>query len=178
MKDLYLIDCQNDFCSEGGSLANKECIERANNIVELLKNEKFDHIFYTLDTHTENYLETREGRNLPVKHCVENTWGHKLRKDIEDEINRINKTETTVIECRKKTFGFKDFSAYAPYGKNDEIYFCGFCSDICVISNALIVKASCPEAEITFIENCSAGVTPEKHAAAIEVMKSCQINIK
>lgn len=179
MKVLYIIDAQNDFCSENGSLKNDECIKSGNNIVNLLKNEKFDKIYYTLDTHFDNYLDTQEGKNLPVRHCIYNTEGWLLRKDIMDEISKAVKSGTTVDQVVKETFG-SFMLVEEPehrYKSDDEIYICGFCTDICVISNALLLKSVNLETPIYFIENCSAGVTPEKHKSAVEVMKSCQINI-
>lgn len=180
MKALYIIDAQNDFCAEGGSLSNKECIENAGNIVELLKNEKFDKIVCTLDTHRDNYLDTLEGKNLPVVHCIEHSNGWHIRQDILEELDRLRETSTSVIGISKQTFGLSRivYEENHHYDRNDEVYICGFCTDICVISNALLLKSVNLETPITVIEKCCAGVTPEKHNAAIEVMKSCQINIK
>ena len=179
MKVLYIIDAQNDFCSENGALANKECVENAGNIVALLKKEKFDRIYYTLDTHFDNYLETQEGRNLPVRHCIYETEGWHLRKDIGDELSNLAKTGVKVDSIVKETFG-SSIVANEPehrYDAGDEIYICGFCTDICVVSNALLLKSVNLETPIYFIGNCSAGVTPEKHESAVDVMESCQINI-
>ena len=180
MKILYIIDAQNDFCAEGGSLSNKECIKNASNIVKLLKNERFDKIVCTLDTHHENYLDTLEGKKLPIVHCIEHSKGWQIRPDILEELDNLRMGSTSVIGQSKQTFGLSNlvYEQNHHYDRNDEIYICGFCTDICVISNALLLKSVNFETPITVIESCCAGVTPEKHNAAIEVMKSCQINIK
>lgn len=168
-KLLIIIDMQNDFVD--GALANPAAQEIVPGIVEFAKtwNGKFG---VTLDTHQENYLETQEGKNLPVPHCIVNTDGHKLVRQIADVIE--NRVSYTIM---KPTFGFNCWSQYGLDKHFDEIVLVGTCTDICVISNALAIKAACPETQVSVIANLCAGLTPEKHAAALEVMKSCQVNV-
>lgn len=168
-KLLIIIDMQNDFID--GALANPAAQAIVPGIVDFAKNWT-GKIGVTYDTHSENYLNTQEGKNLPVEHCIFNTDGHKLNAQIAEVIE--NKISYAVI---KPTFGF---AGWAQYGLNkhfDEVVLVGTCTDICVISNALAIKAACPELKVSVVENLCAGLTPEKHAAAIEVMKSCQVNI-
>ena len=127
--------------------------------------DRGDRIIFTRDTHEENYLDTPEGRKLPVKHCINGTEGWQIVSGLE------------VKNCEyvnKPTFGWLNWEGF---GLNDEIELVGVCTDICVISNALILKAKYPEATISVDASCCAGVTPEKHNAALETMKSCQIDV-
>lgn len=170
-KILIVVDIQNDFVDM--ALGTKE----AQAIIPLAaeKIKSFDgHIFVTFDTHTENYLETSEGRMLPVKHCIKGTKGFELNGAIASALEGKN---STAIE--KPSFGSLELpdKIRESCGDDIEIELIGLCTDICVISNALILKANFPEAVISVTENCCAGVTPEKHNAAIETMRSCQINI-
>ena len=128
----------------------------------------------TLDTHGEHYLETSEGRKLPVPHCIRNTEGWQLNPEIRDAVGDGRTLE-------KPTFGSvrlpemlrEETDADAPL----RIELIGLCTDICVVSNALLLKAHFPEADIAVNAGCCAGVTPEKHRAALETMRSCQIEI-
>ena len=191
-KILVCIDCQEDFVT--GALGSDEAQKRIAPIVDKIKSFDGDLVIFTLDTHGEDYLETKEGKALPVKHCIKGTKGWSLVKEV--ELAReylISKGITTKTIC-KPTFG----SAYrigdeksltaeildatlidgVIKGIPTEIEFVGFCTDICVISNVLIMKALTHDfADITVDASCCAGVTKEKHDAAIEVMRSCQINI-
>lgn len=168
-KLLIIVDMQNDFID--GALANPAAQAIVPGIVELAKNWE-GRICVTYDTHKENYMETQEGRNLPVPHCITGTVGHKLNADIEEVIcNRISYT------VYKPTFGFADWVQYGFNFHFDEVVVVGTCTDICVVSNVLAIKAAYPELKVTVIENLCAGLSPEKHAAAIEVMKSCQVNV-
>lgn len=170
MKLLVVIDMQNDFIN--GALGTKE----AENIVENVKNktEKFEgEIVFTRDTHSDDYLETSEGKNLPVKHCIKNTNGWQICPTLEPY--RTGKT------FDKITFGSVELMEYAKkLNENDkveEITLVGLCTDICVISNAMLLKAALPETKITVDARCCAGVTPESHKNALSAMKMCQINI-
>ena len=161
-KILVVVDMQNDFID--GSLGTEE----ARNIVEPVceKIKKFDGvIFLTLDTHSDDYLETLEGKYLPVEHCIRNTEGWLLNSSVRETIKSKLKGLVEVIShwIRKR--------------RNTSIEIVGLCSDICVISNALMLRSAFPDTEITVDASCCAGVTPEKHKAAMEVMKSCQINV-
>lgn len=168
-KLLIIVDMQNDFID--GALANPAAQAIVPGIVELAKNWE-GRICVTYDTHKENYMETQEGRNLPVPHCITGTVGHKLNADIESVIyNKVN------YSIYKPTFGFADWVQYGFNFHFDEVVVVGTCTDICVVSNVLAIKAAYPELKVTVIENLCAGLSPEKHAAAIEVMKSCQVNV-
>lgn len=168
-KLLIIIDMQNDFID--GALANPAAKAIVPGIVDLAKNWE-GKIGVTLDTHSENYLETQEGKNLPYPHCILNTEGHKLNAEIAAVVS--NKTNYTVY---KPTFGFAEWGKYGFDKHFDEAVVVGTCTDICVVSNVLAIKAAYPELKVTVIENLCAGLSPEKHAAAIEVMKSCQVNV-
>ena len=168
-KLLIIVDMQNDFID--GALANPAAQAIVPGIVDFAKNWT-GKICITYDTHEENYLDTQEGKNLPVAHCISNTDGHKLNAQIAEVIN--NKISYTVM---KPAFGFASWGQYGFDKHFDEIVLVGTCTDICVISNTLAIKAAYPELKVSVIEKLCAGLTPEKHAAAIEVMKSCQVNV-
>lgn len=169
---LVVIDMQNDFIT--GSLGTKE----AQAIVEKVcrKIQGFDgEVLFTLDTHGPDYLETQEGRLLPVAHCIKGTPGWEL----EPRVRALCKT--TPIE--KPTFGSTGLAdvlqAKHIYGGGlDEVVFVGLCTDICVVSNALLVKARLPEVPLTVDASCCAGVTPEAHQHALAVLRSCLINVE
>lgn len=168
-KLLIIIDMQNDFID--GALANPAAQAIVPGIVDFAKAWP-GKIGITLDTHKENYLETQEGKKLPVPHCIINTPGHDLNDQIAAVIN--NKISYTI---KKPTFGFDGWSQYELDKHFDEIVLVGTCTDICVVSNALAIKAACPETEVTVVANLCAGLSAEKHEAALEVMRSCQINV-
>ncbi len=169
---LVVIDMQNDFIT--GSLGTKE----AQAIVEKVcrKIQGFDgEVLFTLDTHGPDYLETQEGRLLPVAHCIKGTPGWEL----EPRVKAL--CRTTPIE--KPTFGSTGLAdvlqAKHIYGGGlDEVVFVGLCTDICVVSNALLVKARLPEVPLTVDASCCAGVTPEAHQHALAVLRSCLINVE
>ncbi len=168
-KALVVVDMQNDFVD--GALGTKEAQGMLPRLVEKLKNLDSDtEIFFTQDTHGENYLETQEGKNLPVVHCVKKTQGW----EIVPELQEFTKKAKAVIE--KKTFGSTRLpTLLKPY---EEVEFVGLCTDICVISNALLLKAFYPEQKISVDASCCAGVTPESHLNALAAMKMCQCSIK
>ncbi|NLW69851.1 MAG: cysteine hydrolase [Eubacteriaceae bacterium] len=175
MKENYLIvvDMQNDFID--GDLGSGQAREALGKAVALA--EDFEgKLIFTRDTHFEDYLETSEGKNLPVVHCIKDTPGWEISKPL-DEIRL--KRSSLVYE--KYTFGSRklaeDMLSLYEAGKVGEIHLCGVCTDICVVSNALLIKAAIPEAPIFVHRDCCAGVTPEKHDAALEVMASCQIAV-
>ncbi len=168
---LVVVDMQKDFVD--GALGTKEAIAIVPQVCEYIKQFDGD-IFVTLDTHSDDYMNTSEGENLPIPHCIKGTDGHKLDKNI---LLALENKRFEFIE--KPTFGSVKLPEIIKekYGSDIKITLIGICTDICVISNALILKANFPEAEISVIENCCAGVTPEKHGCAIETMKSCQIKV-
>jgi len=171
MKILVVVDMQNDFID--GALGTKEAIAIVPNVKK--KIEEFDgEVFFTRDTHQENYMETQEGRNLPVVHCVEGTKGW----EISDELKSLVKNDP----INKPTFGSdalgKMLADMNDKEKIDSIELIGLCTDICVISNAMVIKAFLPEVPISVDSRCCAGVSTESHLRALDAMKVCQIEIK
>ena len=166
-KILVVVDMQNDFID--GALGTKE----AEAIVPYVKMliESFDgKVIFTRDTHFENYMDTQEGKNLPVPHCIKGTEGWHIRA----ELDALRTTDPV----DKLTFGSKDLvEILNNEGEIGEITFIGLCTDICVISNAMVVKAFYPEIPLKVDAKACAGVTPESHRRALESMKMCQINV-
>lgn len=162
MKTLIVVDMQNDFID--GSLGTVEAQAIVPNVkrkIEEYRN-RGDKVIFTRDTHDENYLDTPEGKKLPVKHCIKGTHGWEIADGLEfPGCTYIN----------KPSFGWLNWDGM----RLEEIEMVGLCTDICVVSNALILKATFPEAEITVDAGCCAGVTPQTHKAALETMKMCQI---
>lgn len=170
---LIVVDMQNDFVD--GALGSAEAKAIVPNVVDKIKG--FDGaIIVTYDTHKNDYMQTREGKYLPVPHCVENTDGWELNQDVENAL-----AGKYVRKVHKPTFGAVTLpnliNTVTTVDKNTSITLVGLCTDICVVSNALLLKAYYPEADITVDSNCCAGVTPESHEAALTTMKMCQINI-
>ena len=167
---LIVVDMQNDFID--GTLGTKEAVAIVPKVEEKIQN--FDgKVFFTRDTHETYYLETQEGKNLPVPHCIRGTDGWQIRK----ELDVLRKTEP----IDKETFGSTDLAGELVTINEDEeigsITLVGLCTDICVISNALLIKASLPEVPICVDAACCAGVTPESHENALKAMEMCQIKI-
>lgn len=178
MDVLVVVDTQIDFAF--GSLGTKQARESIPNIEKKIVecgNAGY-RIFATKDTHTENYLTTNEGKHLPVPHTILGTRGHDLVPPIKDAISPYNPTEV-----KKSQFGSMELvdiikeEATDTSGKGMNIMLIGWCTDICVIANAVLLKTAFPEAEITVDSSCCAGVTPETHEATLTVMKSLQINV-
>lgn len=171
-KVLLVIDMQNDFIS--GALGTKEAQAIVPAVVR--KIEEFDgDVIFTRDTHFDNYLETQEGKKLPVPHCVKGTPGWELHPELEKL--RLQKN-APVFD--KLAFGCKELPAYLEERYPDGLAsaeLIGLCTDICVISNALLLKAFFPELPIRVTASACAGVTPESHLNALEAMKICQIEI-
>lgn len=171
---LIVIDMQNDFVT--GSLGSKEAEKIVPNVMEKVNDFK-GKIYFTQDTHDEEYMSTQEGRCLPVKHCIYGTEGWELI----DELKEL-KEEKQLKVFKKNTFGSVEL-ADALRRENEEngiksVELIGLCTDICVVSNALLIKAFLPEIPVYVDAACCAGVTPESHMAALKTMESCQINIK
>ncbi len=163
-KTLIVVDMQNDFID--GSLGTKEAQAIVGNVKRKIEEyqARGDEIIFTRDTHQEDYLDTPEGKKLPVKHCIYGTKGWEIAEGLAVEGG---------IYIDKPTFGWVHWDERS-FG---EIELVGLCTDICVVSNALILKAMFPEVEITVDASCCAGVTPETHRAALETMKMCQIRV-
>ena len=177
-KLLIVVDMQNDFID--GALGTKEAVAIVPNvkekIFEYINND--DYIFFTRDTHYDNYLETQEGKKLPIKHCIKDTTGWQIRKELVD-LYTSNKAHfiSKVSFVEKTSFGYYGWALNFEKINFDCIEIVGLCTDICVISNALILKAIYPEIPIIVDANCCAGTTPENHKAALTTMKICQIDI-
>lgn len=187
-RHLVVIDMQNDFLT--GALANPDAIAILPKVIAKVDaaRKAGAQVSWTLDTHGEDYLETQEGKKLPVPHCIEGTWGHELAADLipqEDD-----------AQYRKEAFGSlamaQDFKMVveqkwmdngmkgSPFSRSDkgiEIELVGVCTDICVISNAMLLKAALPEARIVVDASCCAGVTPASHENALTAMEACQIEV-
>lgn len=171
MKLLVVVDMQTDFVD--GALGTPEAVAIVENVVRKVKEEKEagSDIIFTMDTHETNYLETMEGKNLPVEHCIRGTDGWMLIPQL-----RPLTDGARIIE--KPTFGSTKLAHAVAAGNYDEIELIGLCTDICVISNVLLVKATVPETPICVDASCCAGVTPQSHLNALEAMKMCQIVMK
>lgn len=171
-KILIVVDMQNDFIN--GLLGTKEAVSIIPNVVNKIKkyNDDNDLIFFTKDTHYDNYLETQEGRKLPVKHCIKKTNGWELQEEIKIFAENI---------YEKNTFGSielaETLTILTSKNKNIQIELVGLCTDICVISNAILIKSFIPEAKILVDASCCAGVSIQSHKNAIASMKMCQIEV-
>ena len=168
---LLVIDMQNDFID--GALGTPEAVKIIDAVKEKIRSYPAENVIATMDTHGENYMETQEGKNLPVPHCIRGTDGWQIRPELEE----LRVTEP----IDKGTFGsdelgkiLRDLNDEDPIGTITVI---GLCTDICVISNALLAKAFLPEVPIEVDASCCAGVTPESHENALKAMASCQIRI-
>lgn len=171
---LIVVDMQNDFVT--GSLGSQEAENIVSNVSDRVRNFN-GKICFTQDTHDDKYLSTQEGKNLPVVHCVKGTKGWELI----DELKGLQE-ERQLKVFEKNAFGSVEL-AETLRKENVEngiksVELIGLCTDICVVSNALLLKAVLPEVPIYVDAACCAGVTPDSHQAALETMKSCQINIK
>ena len=178
-KILVLIDCQNDFIT--GSLRNTKAIKAVPKIVKKIREFDGDAIIYTMDTDGENYLDTKEGKVLDVEHCIKGTEGWEIQSEINSELIAAKLRNIHVFEIQKPTFGalnLPDDISCVVGNKEFEIEFVGFCTDICVISNVLLTKAHFyDKANIVVDSTCCAGTSVENHNSALNVMRSCQIEV-
>lgn len=163
-KTLLVIDMQNDFITM--ALGTKEAVAILPTVKQKIATYKNcgDTIIYTRDTHGKDYLQTSEGKNLPVMHCIKGTKGWEIADGLYVPNSRI---------IDKSTFGWPHWDSI----ELESVELIGLCTDICVVSNALMIKAQHPGAEITVDASCCAGVTPQTHLAALETMKMCQIQV-
>lgn len=169
-KILIVVDMQNDFID--GALGTKEAVKIVPYVKEVI--EHFEgKVFFTRDTHLDNYMETQEGKNLPVPHCIQWSEGWQIHPELE----KLRRTEA----IDKVTFGSKDLvevlKQEEEIEKIDEITFVGVCTDICVISNVMVVKAFYPEVPLVVDVKGCAGVTVQSHLNALEAMKMCQVKV-
>ncbi len=170
---LIVVDMQNDFVD--GALGSAEAVAIVPNVCDKIKNFE-GQIIVTYDTHNEDYMNSLEGKNLPVPHCIKDTFGWQLNKDVKQAL-----ASKDYIEIKKPTFGstdlpdvIREIAGFEEF----EIELLGLCTDICVVSNALLLKANFPENRISVDSSCSAGVTVDSHNAALTTMKMCQIDVK
>ena len=172
---LVVIDMQNDFID--GSLGTKEAQAIVPNVIREILSDQYDKILVTKDRHERNYLETNEGRHLPVEHCIFETDGYEINDGVRTALSMAkDKTYFT-----KPTFGCLELVPFLKEHYKEEPFemtIIGLCTDICVVSNALILKAGFPEHPMRVLKDCCAGVTPETHSAALEVMKMNQIEVE
>ncbi len=163
-KTLIVVDMQKDFID--GALGTKEAVAIVENVKKKIAEyqAKGDEIIFTRDTHQTDYLNTNEGKHLPVEHCIEGTDGWKIWDGLE---------VSGAVYIDKPTFGYLNWADY----NLEEVEIVGLCTDICVVSNALIIKATFPEIKVSVDASCCAGVTPQSHAAALITMKMCQVEV-
>ena len=170
MKLLIVIDMQNDFID--GALGTKEAVAIVPKVAEKIAKWRSEggEVVFTRDTHQKEYLQTQEGKNLPVVHCVEGTDGWKISDKLEVGASRV---------FNKPSFGSMEHAEYvAGLASLEEIELVGLCTGICVISNAFILKAKLPEVPVSVDSSCCACVTPESHVTALNAMKLCQVKVK
>ncbi len=164
MRALVVVDMQNDFID--GSLGTKEAVGIVRNVKKKIADAHSEgrEVIFTRDTHYDNYLETNEGKHLPVVHCIEESKGWEISSELDTSASTI---------INKNAFGYTGWADF----DFEEVELVGLCTDICVVSNALIIKALFPEIKVSVDASCCAGVTPEAHGAALATMRSCQIEI-
>lgn len=174
-KILIVVDMQNDFID--GSLGTAEAEAIVDNVVKKIGEYPKDCVYATRDTHQDDYLQTQEGENLPVVHCIEGTHGWQINEKVAAALKGA-------ITVNKPTFGsleLADMIAMEFAGlpaEECEVELVGLCTDICVVSNAMLLKARLPEVKISVDAACCAGVTPESHTAALQTMQMCQVSVK
>lgn len=171
-KILIVVDMQKDFVD--GALGSSEAVSIVDNVVKKINSFEGD-IIITYDTHPENYMETQEGKNLPIPHCIKGTDGWKLDAKVQEALDKKN-----FKSIKKPTFGSLELIQYIKDNYNPdetEIELIGLCTDICVVSNALLLKANFLETKVSVDASCCAGVTPDSHNAALTTMKMCQVNV-
>ena len=165
-KILIVVDMQNDFVS--GSLGTAEARDIVTKVRAKL--DSFDgDVIFTRDTHNEEYLKTNEGKHLPVEHCIKGSRGWEIIDELKPYVKKV---------IDKPTFGSTELVEYLKTKNYDSFELCGLCTDICVVSNALLIKANFYEAEVSVDSTCCAGVTVNSHNSALETMKMCQIEVK
>lgn len=175
MKILVVVDMQNDFIDM--ALGTKEAVAIVPNVVKKITDGDWDKIYVTYDTHGEDYMETSEGHNLPVPHCIKGSKGWELNIEVESALQAVN---CPVVKVEKPTFGSVRLAELVGEDVAKEkcsVELIGLCTDICVVSNALLLKANYPELPIALDSACVAAVTQETNEAALATMKMCQIQI-
>jgi nicotinamidase-related amidase len=184
-KILVIVDAQNEFIT--GVLGNEDCKAAVSKIVSEIRSNEYAKVIITKDTHGEDYLETQEGKRLPIVHGQIGTEGHELNKDIADAISDVYDAED-VCTVQKSTFGsvnvgsilqdtVEELLSYGIPNDEVEIVFVGFCTGICVINNVVMAKTFCPEQRVCVVADACACVTPETHKTALDAMKTFQVDI-
>ena len=171
-KILVVIDMQNDFVD--GALGTPEAVKIVDAVVEKIHSYDRENIYATRDTHQRDYLNTQEGKNLPVEHCIVGTRGWELNERVAEALEGAKVIDKPTFGSVKLVHELSRIGA----GEDMEIELVGLCTDICVVSNALLLKAAMPEVRISVDASCCAGVTPESHKAALTTMKMCQIQVR
>lgn len=174
MKALVVVDMQNDFLT--GSLANPAAVAIIPNICALIDNAlaNDDSIYFTQDTHDfGDYLETQEGKNLPIKHCIYGTNGWRIVNELDVKSTFNN----AVFHLNKNQFGYDYWDEFKALENADEIIVCGTVTSICVLTNIALLKTYFPEVPIKVYANCVADITPERQAAALECMRAMQVEV-
>ena len=164
-KLLVVVDMQKDFVT--GCLGTKEACEITDSVAEYVKNFDGDVVF-TMDTHGENYMETQEGNKLPVPHCIKGSDGWEIVPELKSYANKV---------FEKPTFGSKELADFVTNNEYESITLIGVCTGICVLSNAILIKAFAPEVPVRVIAGLCACVTPETHETALRAMETCQIEV-
>ena len=174
---------QNDFIT--GSLGTKEAQAIVPKVCDLITDGDYDEIYYTMDTHDEKYMETHEGSYLQIEHCIKDTKGWYIEPYVWAKLEKqMDNLDCRVKGFEKNTFASNGLSNHLAIEKGcagkdiERIDICGVCTDICVISNALLIRTALPETDICIIASACAGTTPEMHQKALDVMRGCQINIR
>ncbi len=170
MNILVVVDMQNDFID--CALGTPEAVAAVPSVIQEVQSKDYDMIFATMDTHGEDYLDHLEGKYLPVKHCLKGTEGWKIHPEIEAE---LQKRDAVIVE--KGTFGSITLAQKIASLKPEKITLCGVCTDICVVSNALLLRAYLPDTPIQVKSLACAGTTPENHQSSLDTMRSCQIDV-
>lgn len=170
-KMLIVIDMQNDFID--AALGTPEAISIVESVKDKIRSYPAVDVIATMDTHGEDYMETQEGRYLPVPHCIRGSEGWKIRPDIAALLTDVKLYEKPAFGSTELAADLKAISEH----EEIELELIGLCTDICVVVNALLLKTTMPEVKITVDAACCAGVTPEKHLAALETMRSCQVQV-
>ncbi|MBR4456150.1 MAG: cysteine hydrolase [Solobacterium sp.] len=169
---LVVVDMQNDFVD--GSLGTSQAQQILPAVLNKIRSYPSENVYATLDTHDSDYLSSNEGRHLPVEHCISGTQGWRIHPFIADALKHATFFTKPTFGSLALMEALKKENSREPIS----VELIGLCTDICVIVNAVLLKTAMPEIEVSVDASCCAGVTPEKHEAALEVMRSCQIDVK
>ena len=170
-KLLVVVDMQNDFID--AALGTEEAVSIVPFVVNEIRSGGYDKVIATMDTHEENYMETLEGHYLPVPHCIRGTDGWKIAPQVQEALDEV---QAEIVE--KPTFGSYALAERVFRLAPEEIVIVGLCTDICVISNALLLRAGMYQTKITVLADGCAATTPQKHIEALHIMESCQVEVK